>query len=238
MSSLFQDLMDGSGKLNGGAAPITYFFRGLPMNASGQVVVGAGPIVRVQHGIPFNAAGAVVGLTATTATRHGSGGTPYGPNGELEGNSAAAITHVHQGVSYTAGGIYATNGGGSPSVIVSKDFTLTPGTISVSSVGYRFSPAVGTLAPDRLYGGGTLDIIQIVDNDEVRIETVGDVQFPGISGNLTMQIGTYIGPQRIILFWDVNRYFAPNVPGIYSEVLASLGVGMAMRLSAAPTGTA
>lgn len=238
MSSIFQDLISATSKLKVGAGPIASYFRSLPLNAAGEVVVGAGPIVHYTHGIPINAAGAVVGLQATTATRHGSGATPYGPNGELEANPTDAVAGYHQGVPYTAGGVYASSGAGAAPSIVAKDFTLTPGTISVSSVGYRFSPAVGTLAPDRLYGGGTLDIIQIVDNDEVRIETVGDVQFPGISGNLTMQIGTYLGPQRVILFWDVNRYFAPNVPGIYSEVLASLGVGMAMRLSAAPTGTA
>jgi hypothetical protein len=229
--------MNGSGKLNGGVAPITHFFRGLPMNATGQVVVGAGPIVRVQHGIPFNAAGAVVGLTATTATRHGSGGTPYGPNGELEGNGAAAISHVHQGVSYTAGGIYATNGGGSPSVIVSKDFTMTPGVISGSSAGYRTAPLVGTIAPDAVYAGGTFDLIQAVNDDTFRVETVGDVQFPGISGNLTVQLPAYLGPNRIILRWDINLYTA-SVPGIYAYLTANIGVPLAMRLSAAPTGTA
>lgn len=220
-----------------GSGPIVSYFRSLPLNAAGEIVSGAGPITRYGQGIPYNAAGEMVGLTATTVTRLGPGATAYGPNGEIEGNSTDPIASRYQGVPYTAGGVYAGSGAGGMPAIVAKDFTLTPGTISVSSIGYRFSPAVGTLAPDRLYGGGTIDIVQIVDNDEVRLETVGDVQFPGISGNLTMQLGTFIGPQRIVMFWDVNRYFNPSVPGIYAEVLASIGVGMPIRLSAAPTGT-
>jgi hypothetical protein len=233
VTSLFKGFVNAAGKLTFGVAPITNYFRGLPLNAAGAIVVGAGPIVRYEQGMPFNAAGAVVGLSATTATRHGPGATAYGPNGELEGNSVNAVSVIHQGVPYTAGGVYATDGGGGAGTIVSKDFTMTPGVISASSTGYRTGPAVGTIAPDNVYAGGSFDLIQAVNDDTFRVETVGDVQFPGISGNLTLQLPAFIGPNRIILNWDVNLYEA-FVPGIYTYLTANIGIPLAMRLSAAP----
>ena len=238
MSSVFQGLLDANGRIKTGLGPTVSFFRGLPLNAAGEVVGGAGPIVQFSQGIPFNAAGAVVGLQSTQPTDYGPGATPYGPNGELEVAPVGVISSFHQGVPYNAGGVYCTSGAGGAATIVAKDFTLTPAQISVSSAGYRAAPAAGTLAPDAVYAGGTVALVQAVDTDEFRVQPTGGVQFPGISGNLAVQLGPYLGPSRLVLTWDgIDRYTA-NVPGLYEYFVANIGVGLAMRLSAAPAGTA
>ena len=237
MSSIFQDLI-AAGKLNVGSGPITHYFRSLPLNAANAVVIGAGPIVRVAHGIPYNAAGEVAGLRATTATDHGSGATPYGPNGELEGDNVAAAAVVYQGVPYTAGGVYATNGAGGAPIIVSKDFTLTPAQVSATTIGYRLSPLAGVLAPDNVYGGGNVDLVLGQDSDAFYVSTATNLPFPGISGNLAVAIGVYQGPTRIVLHWDgFDRYIATE-PGIYSYLQTIISTPVLLRLSAAPAGTA
>lgn len=239
MSSIFQGLVNSSGKLKVGLGPITNWFRSVPLNAAGEIVIGAGPIVRYSHGIPYNAAGEVVGLQSTIATRHGSGATPYGPNGELEASGTPPVDHVYQGVPYTAGGIYATSGGAAAPVIVAKDFTITPAQISASSAGFRASPAAGTLAPDAAYGGGTIYLVQAVNDDEFRVQASGAVPFPGISGNLTVQFPVYLGPNRIILPWDgISNWYVANVPGIYTYMVSQIGLATSMRFAAAPSGTA
>ena len=224
--------MDANGRLPVGVGPITSHFRGLPFNALGQVVFGTDPIVRYDQGIPFNALGEVVGLQATQATDYGPGAMPYGPNGELEGG-VLGPSFFHQGVGFTAGGVLAITAAGGAPVIVSKDFTLTPGQISASSAGYRLSPLVGAIAPDAVYAGGSVILVQATDTDEFRIQNTGGVQFPGISGNLTAQIGPYLGPNRVLLHWDVNTYIAA-VPGMYAYMVGQIGIGTGLRLSAAP----
>lgn len=236
MSGVFQGLVNSSGRLRVGVGPITHRFRGLPFNAANEIVVGAGPISLFSQGIPFNAAREMVGLQAVQPSYYGSGATPYGPNGELVAQPVAPA-RFYQGTPYNANGGYAGSGVGGGATIVAKDFTLTPAVISASSVGYRFSPAAGTLAPDRLYAGGTIDIIQAVNDDSIRLETVGDVAFPGISGNLTLQLPIYLGPNRIIMAWD-GFWYSAHEPGIYAYLSDKIGVGLSMRLSAAPSGTA
>ena len=237
MNSIFQDLIV-AGKLNVGSGPITHFFRSLPLNAANAVVLGAGPITHVAHGIPYNAAGEVVGLRATTATDHGSGATPYGPNGELGGDNVAAATVVYQGVPYTAGGVYATNATGGAPVIVSKDFTITPAQVSVSTIGWRLSPAAGTLTPDNVYGGGNVDLVLGQDNDDFYVSTSTNLPFPGISGNLAVAISVYQGPTRLVLHWDGFDRYTVNEPGLYGYLQTIVGTPVPLRLSAAPAGTA
>lgn len=237
MSSIFQDLIV-AGKLNVGAGPITHYFRSLPLNAADAVVIGAGPIVRVAHGIPYNAAGEVVGLRATTATDHGPGATPYGPNGEIEGDNAAAAATVYQGVPYTAGGVYATNGTGGAPIIISKDFTIAVAQVSSTTRGYRNSPLAGALTPDNVYGGGSVSLALCGDDDIFYVTPTGNVLFPTTAGNLAVAIGVYQGPTRIVMPWSVTngRYEAQEV-GLYSYMQTIIGTPVLFRLSAAPAGT-
>jgi len=232
MSGVFQGLMDVNGRLPVGVGPITYYFRGLPFNALNQVVFGADPIVSYNQGIPFNAAGEVVGLQATQATDYGSGAMPYGPNGELE-IGVLGPAFFHQGVGFTPGGVLAATAAGGAPIIVSKDFTVTPAQISVSSAGFRASPVAGTLAPNAAYAGGTVVLVQATDTDQFRIQNTGSVQFLGISGALSVQIGPYVGPGRILASWD-GTYYSAVVPGIYAYMVQQIGLGTGMRFSAAP----
>ena len=238
MSSIFQDLIV-AGKLNVGVGPITRYFRSLPLNAAGAVVLGAGPITHVAHGVPYNAAREVVGLRATTATDHGPGATPYGPNGELEGDNVAAATVVYQGVPYTAGGVYATNAAGGAPVIVSKDFTITVAQVSSSTRGYRNSPLAGALTPDNVYGGGSVSLTLCGDDDIFYVTPTGSAPFPATAGNLAVAIGVYQGPTRIVMPWNVanGRYQGQEV-GLYPYMQTIIGTPVLFRLSAAPAGTA
>lgn len=224
--------MDVNGRLPVGGGPITHHFRGLPFNALNQVVYGEAPIVGYDQGIPFNAAGEVVGLQAAQATDYGPGATPYGPNGELE-IGVIGPAYFHQGVGFTAGGVLAVTAAGGAPVIVTKDFTLTPAQISVTSAGFRAAPAAGTLAPDAVYGGGTVVLVQATDDDGFRVQNTGGVQFPSISGSLAVQLGPYIGSGRIVATWDVDHYSAV-VPGVYAYMVQQIGLTTGLRLSAAP----
>ena len=232
MSGVFQGLMDSNGRLLVGGGPITAHFRGLPFNALGQVVFGADPIVWYDQSIPFNAAGEIVGLQATNATDYGPGAMPYGPNGEIE-IGVLGPGFYHQGVGFTPGGVIAVTAAGGAPVIVAKDFTLTPAVISATSAGFRAAPAAGTLAPNAVYAGGTVILIQATDADEFRVQNTGSVQFPGISGALSVQLGAYLGPNRINTSWD-GVYYSAIVPGIYAYMVQQIGLGTALRFSAAP----
>jgi hypothetical protein len=194
--------------------------------------MGTGPITLFDQGIPFNALGEIVGLQATQATDYGPGATPYGPNGELE-IGVLGPGFFHQGVGFTPGGVLAVNSAGGAPGIVAKDFTLTPGTIAVSSAGYRLSPLVGVLAPDAVFGGGSVILVQATDTDTFRIQNTGGVQFPGISGNLSAQIGPYVGPGRIVASWNIDAYEAV-IPGIYAYMVGQIALSTGLRLSAAP----
>jgi hypothetical protein len=122
---------------------------------------------------------------------------------------------------------------------VSKDFTLTPGQISSSSEGFRAAPAVGTLAPDGVFAGGTVALIQAVDTGEFRVQPAGGVQFPGISGNLTVQLPIYLGPNRLNLSWDAGSGWYDTIQeGVYEYFVQRRGLATTMRFSAAPSGTA
>jgi len=232
MSGVFQGLMDSNGRLPAGGGPITHHFRGLPFNALGQVVFGTDPIVWYDQGIPFNAAGEIVGLQATQATDYGPGAMPYGPNGELE-VGVLGPAFFHQGVGFTPGGVLAVTAAGGAPVIVTKEFTLTPAQISVSSAGFRASPVAGTLAPDAVYAGDTVVLVQATDSDQFRIQNTGGVQFPGISGNVAVQLGPYIGPGRIVAAWD-GVYYSAVVPGLYNYMVSQIGLPTGLRFSAAP----
>jgi len=239
MSSIFQGLLDSTGRIKTGVGPIVSYFRSLPLNAAEEVVVGTGPIVLFSQGIPRNAAGEVVGLRSAQASFYGPGATPYGPNGELEAAPAPEPINLYwQGVPYTAGGIYATTGvGGAPAIIV-KDFTLTPATVSSASAGYRLSPAAGTLAPDLNFAGGTIDLVLATDFDHFSISTGTNALFPGGSGNLAVQFGPYVGPGRLIMAWDGFDRYAVIQSGIYNYMVSQIGLPTALRLSIAPVGTA
>lgn len=120
-----------------------------------------------------------------------------------------------------------------PTNAVVKSFTITPGQISVSSAGYRLSPAAGVLAPDAAFGGGNIILFQANDNDTLRVQNTGGVQFPGISGDLYVRIGPYIGPGRIVLHWDIDLYSA-TVPGIYNYMVDQIALATGMIISADP----
>lgn len=233
MSGVFQGLMDVDGRLPVGAGPITHHFRGLPFNATDEVVFGTGAIVLYDQGIPFNAAGEIVGLQAAQATDYGPGAMPYGPNGELE-IGVLGPAFFHQGVGFTPGGVLAVTAAGGAPVIVTKDFTLTPDQISPASAGYRLAPLVGTIAPDTLYGGGDIALVQAIDDDTFYVQPNGGVQFPDITGSLAVQLGPYVGPSRIVMTWDIDRY-AAVVPGIHAYMVDQIGLPTGMRFSAAPS---
>jgi hypothetical protein len=233
MSSIFQGLLNAAGQIKVGAGPVVSYFRALPLNAAGEVVVGAGPVVRFDQGIPYNASGQVVGLQATEPTGYGPGATPYGPNGELE-TVLAVPAYFHQGVPYDVNGVYASSGAAGSGVIVAKNFSLGVAVISSTSVGYRTSPLAGSLTPDQAYAGGTINLVQATDDDEFRIGTVGNTPFPGITGNLAVQVSTYIGPNRLVMSWDGSSFYAAVVPGIYVELSDLVGGATALRLSGAP----
>lgn len=115
---------------------------------------------------------------------------------------------------------------------VIKEFTLTPGQISASSVGYMASSA-GDLAPDSLYGGGTIILVQATESDVFRVQNTGGVPLPGIDGNIVVRIGPYIGPGAILMHWDIDTYSAV-IPGIYNYLVSQLTLSTPMRISAAP----
>jgi len=234
MSSIFQGLLSATGRLRTGVGPIASYFRSLPLNAAGEVVAGNDPIAYVCQGIPRNAANEVVGIFAAQPTIYGPGALPQGPNGEIVGGGTApAIAFYHQGVPYDSAGRFC--GTSTPAeTVVSANLTMTPGQISPSSEGFRAAPAVGTLAP-AAYGGGTVILVQATDTDLIRIQNTGGVQFPGISGNLTMQYGPYVGPNRIIVGWvPASGWYEWNAPGIYEYFVQQRGVAGTLRLSAAP----
>jgi large exoprotein involved in heme utilization and adhesion len=234
MSSIFQGLLNASGRLKTGVGPIASYFRSLPLNAAGEVVAGSGPITYFEQGIPRNAAGAVVGINATQPTDYGPGALPYGPNGEIVGGGTVpAIAFYHQGVPYDSAGRYCgtTNPG---QTVVTADLTITPAVISVSSVGYRLSPLAGALTPTA-YAGGTVVLAQATDLDEFRVQNTGSVQFPGIIGNLTVQLPAYLGPNRMVLPWSsTSGWYSVSQPGIYAYITGLIGLPTTMRLSAAP----
>ena len=238
MSSIFQGLLDANGRINSGVGPTVSYFRGLPFNAAGEIVSGAGPITKFSQGIPFNAAGEVVGIQATQPSDYGPGATPYGPNGELALVPAGVPASYYQGVPYNANGVYCTKGGGVLPVIVSKDFTLTPAQVSVSTVGYRAAPAAGTLTPDNSFGGGTIATLLVNNADRLQVGPTSGAIFPSTSGNLAVSIGVYQGPTRIVLPWDGVSFYTGNEPGLYAYLTAQIGVATAVRISAAPSGTA
>jgi hypothetical protein len=228
--------LSATGRFNTGAGPIVNHFRSIGLNAAEEIVVGAGPITQFSQGIPRNANGEVVVLEAAQATQFGSGATPFGPNGEVEVSSGAVpIAEYHQGVPYTAGGVYASNIVGGP-VIIAKDFQVTPAQFSISSAGYRGSPLAGVLAPDATFAGGTIDLVATTDEDVFSIKTVANAQFPSGSGNLAVQFGPYIGPGRLILSWDIDRYSITQ-PGINAYMVQQIGIATPLRLSIAPSGT-
>jgi len=237
VSSVFQGLLDANGRISVGTGPTVSYFRGLPFNAAGAIVVGAGPITRFSQGIPFNAAGEVVGIQATQPSDYGPGATPYGPNGELVSAPAAVIDHFYQGVPYNANGVYCGSGAAGAPTIISKNFTLTPAQVSVSTVGYRAAPAAGTLAPDNVFGGGTIATLLVGDDDVLQVGPTGGAIFPSTAGNLSVAIGVYQGPTRIILTWDINIYHGNEV-GLYAYLRGLIGVPTAVRISAAPAGSA
>jgi len=235
MSSVFQGLISAAGRIKNGAAPITQYFRGLPLNAAGEVVSGAGPVTRFDQGIPFNAAGAIVGIQAANPSDYGPGATPYGPNGELGiAALAAPVSVFFQGVPYDANGLLCVAQLVGAAVIVSKDFTLTSAQVSISTVGYRLSPLSGTLAPDNTYAGGTADLILAQDNDTFYVSTGTNTPFPGIAGNLAVQVGVFQGPTRIVATWDGFDRYLGSAPGIYNYMVSKIGQTIALRLSGAP----
>jgi len=239
MSSIFQGLLDSNGRIRTGAGPIVTHFRSLPLNAAEEVVVGSGPIVYYSAGIPRNAAGEVVGLQSTQASFYGPGATPYGPNGELEAAPPPEpIAFYYQGVPYVAGGVYAGSGAGGAPAVIAKNFTLTPGIISSTSAGYRLSPLAGTLAPDQTFAGGTIDLVIASDIDLFAISTGSGAPFPGASGNLSVQIGPYLGPNRLIMTWDGFDRYDIVQEGIYTYMVDQIGLPTDLRLSIAPVNTA
>lgn len=235
MSSAFQGLLNAAGRIKNGAAPITTYFRGLPLNAAGEVVSGAGPVTRITQGIPFNAAGGVVGIQAANPTDYGPGATPYGPNGELGiAQVATPIANFHQGVPYDANGLLCVASVAAESTIVAKNFTLTPAQVSPTTVGYRLSPLAGVLAPDGAYAGGTVDLVLAESNDTFYVSTQTNAQFPGISGNLAIAVGVFQGPTRIVATWDGFDRYIGSTPGIYNYLSSLIGQTVALRLSGAP----
>jgi hypothetical protein len=234
MSSIFQGLLNASGRLRTGVGPIASYFRSLPLNAAGEVVTGPDPITYFCQGIPRNAANAVVGIGAAQPTDYGPGALPLGPNGEIVGGGTVpAIASFYQGIPYDSAGRFCgtTNPGTS---VVAADLTLTPNTISSASEGFRAAPAAGTLVP-ATYGGGTVTLVQAVDTDNFRIQNTGGVQFPGIQGNLTAQLPIYLGPNRILLGWvAASGWYEAIQPGIYAYLVQRRGLATTLRLSAAP----
>jgi hypothetical protein len=234
MSSIFQGLLSATGRLKTGAGPIASYFRSLPLNAAGEVVAGNDPITYFCQGIPRNAANEIVGILAAQPTDYGPGALPQGPNGEIVGGGTVpAIAFYHQGIPYDSAGRFC--GTSTPAeTVVSANLTITPNVISASSDGFRSSPAVGTLVP-ATFGGGTIVLVQAVNDDAIRIQNTGSVQFPGIRGNLTMQYGPYVGSNRILLGWNsVSGWYEWNQPGIYNYFVSQRGVAGTLRLSAAP----
>lgn len=234
MSSIFQGLLSATGRLRTGVGPIASYFRSLPLNAAGEVVTGPDPIAYFCQGIPRNAANEVVGIQAAQPTDYGPGALPYGPNGEIVGGGTVpAIASFYQGIPYDADGRFCVTSTPAETV-VSANLTITPDQISPSSEGFRAAPAVGTLVP-ATYGGGTVVLVQATDDDHVRIQNTGGVQFPGISGNLTMQYGPYVGSNRIILGWvAASGWYEWSEPGIHNYFVQQRGVAGTLRLSAAP----
>jgi hypothetical protein len=230
-------LLNASGRLKTGAGPIASYFRGLPLNAAGEVVTGNGPIVHFNAGIPYNHDGAVVGIGAAQPSDYGPGALPYGPNGEIVGGGIIPpIAFFHQGVPYDVDGRFC--GTTAPvDEVVAANLTLTPAVISSTSAGFRAAPAAGTLVPATLFGG-TIILLQAIDDGTVYVQNTGGVEFPGISGNITMQIGPYLGSNRVILTWDnIDRYIA-NEPGLYAYMIQQTGIATTVRFSGAPSGTA
>lgn len=121
------------------------------------------------------------------------------------------------------GGFLAAAGN---TLVVVADKTWTPAQVSVSSIGYRFNPAAGTLAPDADFAGGTIDRLLVLDDDKVQLFPAGLVRFPGLheaSGVLLRFPGAVAGELRILLEWDIDHYAAVYA-GAYAAMVPRIGL--------------
>jgi hypothetical protein len=119
-----------------------------------------------------------------------------------------------------------------PPTVLTKDFTAVWGQISISSVGYRLSPLVGSMVPDNTFAGGSIAQLAARDDDLVYVQPVGNVQFPDIKPGfiwLTLDAGS--GGQSIAMQWDtIDRYVA-LVDGVYEQAVSNIGLPRRIRLS-------
>jgi hypothetical protein len=116
------------------------------------------------------------------------------------------------------------------SSVVTKVFTATWGVISVNSTGFRDAPAVGVLAPDVAFAGGSISQIASSSDDFVYVTPVGGVEFPGIGDDLWVTIPPFENPDAIHMSWFINRYEA-IIPGVYNAMTAKIGIAGSIRLS-------
>lgn len=114
---------------------------------------------------------------------------------------------------------------------VSKAFTITPAQVSATSVGYRFNPIAGAIAPDDSFAGGTVDRVLVLDDDTVQVFPAGLVEFPDMQGPVLMIARQGMPDEiRVSLEWDIDHYAAPS-PGAYAAVVAQIGLGVPITLA-------
>jgi hypothetical protein len=119
---------------------------------------------------------------------------------------------------------------GSGISVITKEFTFVYGQISASSVGYKLSPATGTISPDDTFAGGQLIQFASNDNDDCYIYPAGSTPFPSITQELWVSGGNIPYGDSVHMVWNIDRYEAA-IPGVYTQMRNSIGIPMRIRLS-------
>lgn len=122
-------------------------------------------------------------------------------------------------------------GAAAPTTVLTKNFVAVWNQFSVSSVGYRAAPLAGSITPDNLFAGGSIDQIAARDDDFMYVVPAGGVQFPSIKpGFIWLTLDAETGGQSYAMAWDIDRYIA-HVVGVYAAAQNNIGLPRRVRLS-------
>lgn len=126
---------------------------------------------------------------------------------------------------------YWLDQGGTVISVITKDFTGIWGQISVASVGYRLSPAVGSLAPDNTFAGGSIASFAVTDADWVYVIPQGGAQFPDITAEgIWFSQMPFTPGESFQMQWYIDRYEVV-LPGAYARAVSNIGLPTRFRLS-------
>jgi len=114
--------------------------------------------------------------------------------------------------------------------VITKEFTIVYGQISVSSVGYKLSPPTGSIIPNDTFAGGQMVQFGSNDTDLCYVYPAAATPFPQITQELWISGGNLPFGESVHMGWDIDRY-AAHVTGVYQQMRNSIGLPMRIRLS-------